>query len=148
MVLVVAKPNLISCNFPSLKTKKSIQPHRTVVASGCCCRLSSFKPLVAMKTPFVAATTLFRRKSSSSIVICNDSNKQSSSVEEKEEVKRDWTTSILLFLLWAALIYYVSFLSPNQTPVTYTIFFFHLSLHYACLLMFIVFLFSPGTCIS
>jgi len=118
MVLIVAKPNLISCNFPSLKTKKSIQLHTTTsLASGCCCRLSSFKPLVAMKTPFVAATTSsFRR----SIVICNDSNKQSQVVEGK----RDWTTSILLFLLWAALIYYVSFLSPNQTPVIYT-FFFH-----------------------
>lgn len=140
MVLVVAKPNLISCNFPSLKTKKSIQPHITVVASGCCCRLSSFKPLVAMKTPFVAATTSFRRKSSSSsIVICNDSNKQNSSVEEKEEVKRDWTTSILLFLLWAALIYYVSFLSPNQTPVIYTIlscFFF-----FQCTMLAYVYLF-------
>lgn len=120
MVLVVAKPNLVTCNFPTLKYKKSIQKATiTVVASGCCCRLSSFTPLVMkMKAPSVAATPSFRRKSS--IVVCNDSNKESqvtnnSSVVE-EEGKRDWTTSILLFLLWAALIYYVSFLSPNQTP--------------------------------
>ncbi|KAF3445285.1 hypothetical protein FNV43_RR14980 [Rhamnella rubrinervis] len=29
---------------------------------------------------------------------------------------RDWTTSILLFVLWAALMYYVFILAPNQTP--------------------------------
>ncbi|KAF8410880.1 hypothetical protein HHK36_003417 [Tetracentron sinense] len=29
---------------------------------------------------------------------------------------RDWTTSILLFVLWAALMYYVFMLTPNQTP--------------------------------
>eukprot|EP01018_Ginkgo_biloba_P024619 Gb_40012 [translate_table: standard] len=28
----------------------------------------------------------------------------------------DWITSILLFVFWAALLYYVFFLSPNQTP--------------------------------
>jgi len=145
MMLVVAKPNLVSCNFPTLKYKKSIQPSiHTVVASGCCCRLSSFTPLVS-----VAATTSFPfpfpfpRKST--IVICNDSNKRSSIVEEKEEGKRDWTTSILLFLLWAALIYYVSFLSPNQTPVIYTILYYLLSMQYTCLLYVFC---SRGTCIS
>ncbi|CAK8567021.1 unnamed protein product [Lathyrus sativus] len=122
MVGVVAKPNLVSCNFPTLKNKYSIQPHTssttttTALVSRCCfIRLgSSFKPVMTKK-PFAAS---FRKKGS--IVICHDSNKESevrgSVVEVVEEGKRDWTTSILLFLLWAALIYYVSFLSPNQTP--------------------------------
>ncbi|GAU18552.1 hypothetical protein TSUD_325420 [Trifolium subterraneum] len=108
MVLTVAKPNLLSCNFPTLKTKNSIQPHKTTLFTSKCCfrqlSSSSFKP------PFAAS---FQRKNS--IIICKDSNKDSSNNVE-EEGKRDWTTSILLFLLWAALIYYVSFLSPNQTP--------------------------------
>jgi hypothetical protein len=121
MVLTVAaKPNLLSCNFPTLITKQSIQPHKTTTfTSKCCFRqlTSSFKPLLLNKPHFA---TSFPRKAS--IIICKDSNKDSEvklkPVEEEEEGgKRDWTTSILLFLLWAALIYYVSFLSPNQTPV-------------------------------
>ncbi|CAJ2668342.1 uncharacterized protein LOC123908206 [Trifolium pratense] len=114
MVLTIAKPNLLSCNFPTLKTKNSTQPHKTTFTTKCCFRQlnSSFKP-VLNKPQFPAS---FRRKSS--IIICKDSNKDSevSSNNVEEEGKRDWTTSILLFLLWAALIYYVSFLSPNQTP--------------------------------
>jgi hypothetical protein len=125
MVLTVAaKPNLLSCNFPTLITKNSIQPHKTTTfTSKCCFRQlsSSFKPLLLNKPHFA---TSFPRKAS--IIICKDSNKDSEvklkPVEEEEEEggKRDWTTSILLFLLWAALIYYVSFLSPNQTPVIIT----------------------------
>ncbi|XP_057792911.1 LOW QUALITY PROTEIN: uncharacterized protein LOC131009530 [Salvia miltiorrhiza] len=34
------------------------------------------------------------------------------------EEERDWTTSFLLFAFWAGLMYYISFLAPNQTPVT------------------------------
>lgn len=37
-----------------------------------------------------------------------------------------WTTSILLFALWAALMYYVFNLTPNQTPVSYPQFFYFL----------------------
>ncbi|WJX33208.1 hypothetical protein P8452_21438 [Trifolium repens] len=115
MVLTVSKPNLLSCNFPTLITKKSIQPHKTTFTSKCCFRqlTSSFKPVLLNKPHFA---TSFPRKAS--IIICKDSNKDSQvkPLEQEEEGKRDWTTSILLFLLWAALIYYVSFLSPNQTP--------------------------------
>jgi hypothetical protein len=121
MVLTVAaKPNLLSCKFPTLITKKSIQPHKTTTfTSKCCFRqlTSSFKPVLLNKPHFA---TSFPRKAS--IIICKDSNKDSQvkPLEQEEEGKRDWTTSILLFLLWAALIYYVSFLSPNQTPVIIT----------------------------
>lgn len=34
------------------------------------------------------------------------------------EEEMDWTTSFLLFGFWAALMYYVFFLAPNQTPVS------------------------------
>ncbi|XP_004502115.1 uncharacterized protein [Cicer arietinum] len=120
MVVVLAKPNLVSCNFPTLKTLKSIEPHRTTTttaafASKCCLRLSSFKfkPLVVTKPSF--ALSSFRKKGT--IVICHDSsNKESEVGRSVDEGGRDWTTSILLFLLWVALIYYVSFLSPDQTP--------------------------------
>ncbi|XP_058787216.1 uncharacterized protein LOC131661629 [Vicia villosa] len=126
MVLVVAaKPNLVSCNFPTLKNKYSIQPHTsattkttTALVSRCCFirPSSSFKPVMT-KNPFSVS---FRKKGS--FVVCHDSDRESevrnTGVEVVEEGKRDWTTSILLFLLWAALIYYVSFLSPNQTPST------------------------------
>ncbi|KAJ6802677.1 uncharacterized protein M6B38_191005 [Iris pallida] len=36
---------------------------------------------------------------------------------EKEKEKGDWTTSVLLFALWAALMFYVFRLAPDQTPI-------------------------------
>lgn len=143
MVGVVAKPNLVSCNFPTLKNKYSIQPHTstkttTAFVSRCCFIRLSSSCKVMTKKPFAAS---FRKKGS--IVICHDSNKESevsrSVVEVVEEGKRDWTTSILLFLLWAALIYYVSFLSPNQTPVIIILFLFQTNITSFNILMFIAY---------
>lgn len=136
MVVAIAKPTLVSCNFPTLKnpnwTTPSLQPHKhnpqrrrrlllphthrttASLASGRCC-FSCFKPQeVKTKAPFAA----FRRKGSGdSILICHDSKKESEVSGSEGVDGRDWTTSILLFFLWAALMYYVFFLSPNQTPV-------------------------------
>ncbi|TKY47862.1 hypothetical protein E2542_SST29923 [Spatholobus suberectus] len=119
--MLLPQPIFLSPNLPTLNNKNknlrtSLQPHnppplrvspprtRTRASSGC---FSCFaKPLgVRTKTPF-------RKKGGLHICPC---------LKKESEVGgngngRDWTTSILLFLLWAALVYYVFFLTPNQTP--------------------------------
>ncbi|KAL2327177.1 hypothetical protein Fmac_020604 [Flemingia macrophylla] len=45
--------------------------------------------------------------------------KKETPVDGNNGNERDWSTSVLLFLLWAALIYYVFLLTPNQTPVCF-----------------------------
>lgn len=128
---MVANANLISCNFSALPLKNqnlktSLQPHnsqlrvlpyRIAIASGF---LSCFKPFdVKTKTQSAAVHRKGR------LHICHSSLNERN-LEKESEVGggngnggqgRNWTTSILLFLLWAALMYYVFFLTPNQTPV-------------------------------
>ncbi|KAI4305597.1 hypothetical protein L6164_028954 [Bauhinia variegata] len=118
--------NVISCNFstlPSLalrnpKLKIQLQTHNPKtrkfapkIVSGFVSSLKSFNA----KTP----VPMFQKKGS--LHICHSSLKEDST---KSELRgsgnggegRDWTTSILLFVLWGALMYYVFFLAPNQTP--------------------------------
>ncbi|QCD98783.1 hypothetical protein DEO72_LG7g60 [Vigna unguiculata] len=68
------------------------------------------KPLGVRARP---KTLLAPLQKKSGVQICHSFKKES---EVGGNDERDWTTSFLLFLLWAALIYYVFFLTPNQTP--------------------------------
>nr|AFK43448.1 unknown [Lotus japonicus] len=117
--MLLAKPNLISCNFPTLNSRTSLHPHNPKLTrvslsppipspspSRCC-----FKVPLHAKTnsnaPFPASRKM------GLLHVCHTSKKETD-IETTQG--RDWTTSILLFFLWAALMYYVFFLSPDQTP--------------------------------
>ncbi|XP_020231115.1 uncharacterized protein LOC109811714 [Cajanus cajan] len=114
--MLLAQPICISRNFPTLnnKLRTSLQRHNPpirvspIASTGNACFV---KPLdVKTRAPLAA----FHRKH----FICHSLKKESQvgSNGSGNGNGRDWTTSILLFLLWAALIYYVFFLTPNQTP--------------------------------
>ncbi|QCE07027.1 hypothetical protein DEO72_LG9g2042 [Vigna unguiculata] len=70
------------------------------------------KPLGVRARP---KTLLAPLQKKSGVQICHSFKKES---EVGGNDERDWTTSFLLFLLWATLIYYVFFLTPNQTPIS------------------------------
>lgn len=142
---MIAKTNLISCNFstiPSLalttqklkiplQTHKRIFPYRVTSVSS-----TFFKPL-DVKTSVSSIQKI------SFLHICRNSSTPQNFEDpdlRKENALggngngngnggegREWTTSILLFLLWGALMYYVFFLAPNQTPVNSN-YVFHLQL--------------------
>lgn len=132
---MLANANLISCNFRALtllthvalknqNSRTSLQPQTTqlrVLPDRLAMASGSLD--VKTKSPLDA----FQRKGR--LQICHSSLNQQQNLKEESEAGgdgtgngnggqgRDWTTSILLFLLWAALMYYVYFLTPNQTPV-------------------------------
>ncbi|KAK7393767.1 hypothetical protein VNO78_22331 [Psophocarpus tetragonolobus] len=113
-MMLLAQPIFISRNFPSLNHKNlrtSLQPHNPVPL-----RISAIPSSSCFLKPADVRTrnplALFHKKGG--LHICH-------SLKKENEIGgngsgRDWTTSILLFLLWAALMYYVLFLTPNQTP--------------------------------
>ncbi|XP_028779562.1 uncharacterized protein LOC114735946 [Neltuma alba] len=130
---MIAKANLISCNFstlPSLalnkpKSKIPLQTHYSQL------RILAFKSTAASVNvfkPLDVKTSLCSFQSKSRLFICQSSlnrqNLEDPDLRKESELGgngnggdgRDWTTSILLFMLWGGLIYYVSFLAPNQTP--------------------------------
>ncbi|XP_027939720.1 uncharacterized protein LOC114193923 isoform X3 [Vigna unguiculata] len=109
--MLLAQPIFFSPNFPTLIKKTnlraSLQPHNNFPPL----RVSQMpKPLGVRARP---KTLLAPLQKKSGVQICHSFKKES---EVGGNDERDWTTSFLLFLLWAALIYYVFFLTPNQTP--------------------------------
>jgi len=116
--MLLAQPIFFSPNFPTLIKKTnlraSLQPHNNFPPL----RVSQMpKPLGVRARP---KTLLAPLQKKSGVQICHSFKKES---EVGGNDERDWTTSFLLFLLWAALIYYVFFLTPNQTPVCSSLFF-------------------------
>ncbi|KAK7273457.1 hypothetical protein RIF29_14507 [Crotalaria pallida] len=128
---MLAKANLISCNFSTIPSYPP--PHKNQNSRTCSLQptLSPYKISIASAGWFKplnvkTKTTAVRKKGL--LHICHSSLNQQQNVEKGNGVGesgngngnggqgRDWTTSILLFLLWAGLLYYVFFLSPNQTP--------------------------------
>lgn len=128
---MISKSTFISCNFctspflphknPKLKTTP-LQNHnfklRNLPSNSKVASFPVFKPLY-VKTYL----SLFQGKGR---VVCHSSlnpqDLEDPELKKKSELGgngRDWTTSILLFFLWGGLVYYVSFLSPNQTPVNF-----------------------------
>ncbi|KHN39944.1 hypothetical protein glysoja_043054 [Glycine soja] len=124
--MLLAQPIFLSRNFPTLNNRNSrtslqlhnppalirVSPQRTPIIASSGCFGCFVKPLdVRTKTSLGA----FFKKRKGCAHICH-SLKEESEVGGNGNNGRDWTTSILLFLLWAALMYYVFFLTPNQTP--------------------------------
>lgn len=127
LTMLLAQPIFLSRNFPTLNNRNSrtslqlhnppalirVSPQRTPIIASSGCFGCFVKPLdVRTKTSLGA----FFKKRKGCAHICH-SLKEESEVGGNGNNGRDWTTSILLFLLWAALMYYVFFLTPNQTPV-------------------------------
>ncbi|CAA0836998.1 Unknown protein [Striga hermonthica] len=133
---MIASSNTLSCNFchlpsktPFSPAKSSLYPPQTIslfLKSNYSSRLSEVSPLFLEPRKSRIQTRL----SSLNTQTPQEPPLISSSDEEDELLaggdnggghngeERDWTTSFLLFAFWAALIYYVSVLAPNQTPVT------------------------------
>ncbi|XP_077237627.1 uncharacterized protein LOC143879241 [Tasmannia lanceolata] len=128
--------NLISCNFPSLPSPpKTLNPTtsipslpRTLIP-----KIPFLTPTKTLnpKTPFKPCSlpSAFPTSSRRSLLyVCQSSlneqnsedpvSKEGANVENKVGNGNggDWTTSILLFAFWAAILYYVFMLTPNQTP--------------------------------
>lgn len=122
---MLASGSLISCNFsPFLSSSPNTKPtrHSLISFPG-----NSPKPLNFPKrsTKF-SPYSLFPQKGALQICSCSKGTPKLEEPVAENEIatsdgsgggdERDWTTSILLFLLWAALMYYVFNLTPDQTP--------------------------------
>lgn len=142
--MVTSSSNIVSCNISPLPSKShsslsksSFSPsksHSSLSTSSS----SSFSPSNSPIFKPISSPTFFKlflnhkkghlqlRRSSPNTQTPQDPPLISSSEEDKQlpgngddggGEERDWTTSFLLFAFWAGLMYYVSFLAPNQTPV-------------------------------
>ncbi|XP_019107379.2 uncharacterized protein LOC104902964 isoform X2 [Beta vulgaris subsp. vulgaris] len=127
---MIASANLISCNFlsfgPLLHPKLH---HKNTLLS-----LSSSsllpRPPILLQLNYGWRRPISLNKKNCNSQICLSSISEDPIVEERESDEDengvegdgdggsggDWTTSILLFFFWAAIMYYVFNLSPNQTP--------------------------------
>ncbi|KAL2327175.1 hypothetical protein Fmac_020602 [Flemingia macrophylla] len=108
--MLLAQPISVSGNFPTLNNKLRtwLNPPLRVSATASSGKACFVKPLgVRIRAPLDAV----HRKH----FVCR-SLKKETPVDGNNGNERDWSTSVLLFLLWAALIYYVFLLTPNQTP--------------------------------
>jgi len=119
--MLLAQPIFFSPNFPTLtkntNLRASLQTHKNFPPL----RFSPMPKPLGVRTRTKTKTPLVPFQKKGGVQICHSSKKES---EVGGNDGRDWTTSFLLFLLWAALIYYVFFLTPNQTPVCSSLFFF------------------------
>ncbi|KAL8478262.1 hypothetical protein ACS0TY_030238 [Phlomoides rotata] len=124
---MIASSSIVSSTFSSLPPK----PNSSLTKS-------SLSPSKSLAIPFSVESVCNRQfsKPSNNLKMHRLQTRRSSpqdpplvsSSEEENELlaggdgggveERDWTTSFLLFAFWAALMYYVFFLAPNQTPVT------------------------------
>ncbi|XP_074307790.1 uncharacterized protein LOC141642764 isoform X2 [Silene latifolia] len=126
---MIGNSNLISCNFrpfgPSYLYSKTHQTY-TLLSSTHTPKFSNlsinhpnrhtiFAPYLYNVKNYNKGNLLFCSKRSVSEENPEVENNGNAEVESAGD---DWTTSILLFLFWAALIYYVFNLAPNQTPST------------------------------
>ncbi|KAL8150961.1 hypothetical protein V2J09_020769 [Rumex salicifolius] len=124
---MLASASLISCNFsPILSSSPNTQSIRHSQIS---LSRKSAKPLTFPKT-ITHFTPYFPFPKKGALQICSFSkgtpNLEDSVAENEitgsngsgggDQTETDWTTSILLFVLWAALMYYVFNLTPDQTP--------------------------------
>ncbi|XP_022140723.1 uncharacterized protein LOC111011318 [Momordica charantia] len=121
--------NLISCNFLSPSLPLRI-PKLGIAHQNQTQKLRS--QIIPFKFPIWVSPNFNNRRDSSSSRMsllqkcrtAGDPDGEKSTAVETERgggnggEGRDWTTSILLFVFWAALMYYVFNLAPNQTPST------------------------------
>ncbi|XP_065861350.1 uncharacterized protein [Euphorbia lathyris] len=128
---MIAHSNLISCNFSPLPLKNptitaSLHSH-TLNLNGNFLKVEAKRTLNSpnfLKTQLKTSVLPFHKKGvvqiCHSVLDSKDSEKDQVLESDTNNGKdgRDWTTSILLFVLYAALLYYVFNLSPDQTPTT------------------------------
>lgn len=124
---MLAKTNLISCNFSTLPllSPQTRNPRSRI----------SFLAAPNINPPILRKATLptcvFPTRGGTQICRSSfDTGDQEDTVAEKEDESEsekgkggeggDWTTSALLFVLWVGLLYYVFNLTPDQTPVSST----------------------------
>ncbi|CAA2979086.1 uncharacterized protein LOC111385575 [Olea europaea subsp. europaea] len=134
--IMIASSNFISCNFSCLRiTNKSCSRRITPL-------LSSFiKPYDFQRvSKFSAFLNNYEEKKKNGLLqICQNALYVRNTIQDPVLVplkenggrsggsggdgggdgggeERDWTSSFLLFAFWAGIMYYVFFLSPNQTP--------------------------------
>ena len=130
MVVSSISSSLTSCNYPSLPLRNprcSSLPHFN---------FRIFSPVVAHLNGSGRRIDFYSKRRSQ---ICGErfllrkrnfaggestegpSGEEELAVPEVDNVggdaDDDWTTSVLLFVLWAALVFYVTQLAPDQTPV-------------------------------
>ncbi|RDX88888.1 hypothetical protein CR513_29430, partial [Mucuna pruriens] len=116
--MLLAQPIFISPHFPTLnkKLRTSLQVHKpppplTLSPHRTTCFLQQ-----AIDVKTITPLGPFQRKGGVYVCHCLKKENQVDGNGNGNGNGRDWTTSILLFLLWAGLLYYVFFLTPNQTP--------------------------------
>ena len=132
---MLAKANVISCNFSTLPlfSLRNQRSQIRIQTPNVELRKSPQKLALAscnFLTPLNGKTCVssFRKKNCLQIrhSSLNPQNLEDPDLRKEESggggdgnggEERNWTGSILLFALWSALMYYVFFLSPNQTPV-------------------------------
>ncbi|XP_020996545.1 uncharacterized protein LOC107485638 [Arachis duranensis] len=132
--MAMANATLISCNS-STSTHLPLNNHKISRTS---LHFTQLKVASLLPHRFVLSSSksAIHLKRCRFLQICHSSSLKNQQEESKEESVvggskngngngngngdgnggRDWTSSILLFFLWAGLIYYVFFLTPNQTP--------------------------------
>lgn len=129
---MIASANLISCNFlsfgPLLHPKLH---HKNTLLSLSSSSLLA-RPPILLQLNYGWRRPISLNKKNCNSQICLSSISEDPIVEERESDEDengvegdgdggsggDWTTSILLFFFWAAIMYYVFNLAPNQTPVS------------------------------
>ncbi|KMT02292.1 hypothetical protein BVRB_9g206100 [Beta vulgaris subsp. vulgaris] len=127
---MIASANLISCNFlsfgPLLHPKLH---HKNTLLSLSSSSLLA-RPPILLQLNYGWRRPISLNKKNCNSQICLSSISEDPIVEERESDEDengvegdgdggsggDWTTSILLFFFWAAIMYYVFNLAPNQTP--------------------------------
>ncbi|XP_078443711.1 uncharacterized protein LOC144713095 [Wolffia australiana] len=135
MVLGSIGSGLTSCNFPYLpyarcsrlgNPKNAALPHNcdrfssrivpSLRRSSSGGGLSSKPCFQFYRTRFLLQRTSFSGRESS------DGSSEDDELAAMDQIggdgEEDWTTSVLLFLLWGALMFYVTQLAPDQTPST------------------------------
>uniref|UniRef100_A0A2P2MLV7 Uncharacterized protein MANES_13G060700 n=1 Tax=Rhizophora mucronata TaxID=61149 RepID=A0A2P2MLV7_RHIMU len=116
---MLANSSLVSCNYASSLAFHSPGPRFPIQTQT---SNPKFSPLLlkASFTSLKATRFPFPKKGDLQVSchgVLNDSEKDEVlEGEANGKEGRDWTTSILLLAFWVAVLYYVFFLTPNQTP--------------------------------
>ncbi|PIA28830.1 hypothetical protein AQUCO_06600034v1 [Aquilegia coerulea] len=124
----------ISTNFSISSTKKLHHHHHhhhhpTILFSNSILKSNKVSPTIPASSCcyLTVSSSKFKNTLSrfgggiGSLQVCHNSLNSQNDVPPPKQPEstgtgRDWTTSILLSILFAALMYYVFFLTPNQTP--------------------------------
>lgn len=126
---MIASSNIVSSTFSPLPqkpnsspTKSSLSPPKSLKIAPSfewdCNRQLLLNNLKILR-PQTRRTSLNAQSPQDPPLVSSEEEEENELLGKGEgEGERDWTTSFLLFSFWSALMYYVFFLAPNQTPVS------------------------------